>query len=72
MVALSMSLFKRYKLKLIENSFTKKQLINADEVFLTSSGSFVTPIIKVDSRLINKGKIGNITLQLAQAYYKTF
>ena len=65
-------IIKRYKLKLIENSFTKKQLINADEVFLTSSGSFVTPIIKVDSRLINKGKIGNITLQLAQAYYKTF
>ena len=62
----------KYKLNLKEKSFNRKQLYNADEVFLTSSGSFVTPIIKIDSKLVNEGKIGKITLQLAQAYYKTF
>ena len=63
-------IIKKLKLILSENSFTKKQLLEADEVFLTSSGSFVTPIIKIDSKLINGGKIGHITKLLADAYYK--
>ena len=65
-------LIKENNLKLSEKSFTKRQLYNADEVFLTSSGSFVTPITKIDSMLINKGKIGNITLKLANLYSKSF
>ena len=65
-------LIKENNLKLCEKSFTKSQLYNADEVFLTSSGSFVTPITKIDSKLINKGKIGNITLKLANLYSKLF
>ena len=63
-------IIKKFKLKLKENSFTKKQLFEADEVFLTSSGSFITPIIKIDKKLINFGKIGNMTKQLADYYYK--
>ena len=66
------SIIKKFKLQLKENRSNKKQLYDADEVFLTSSGSFVTPIIKIDSKFINHGKIGKITLQLAKAYYKTF
>lgn len=64
-------IIKKLNLKLIENSFSKNQLFNADEVFLTGSGSFITPIIKIDSKLINKGKIGKITFLLAQSYFKT-
>ena len=59
-------------LKLIEKKFTYKQLLDADEVFLTSSGSFITPILKVDKNKINNGEIGNITLKLAQMYSKSF
>jgi len=65
-------LIKKNKLNLKETSFTKKELYNADEVFITSSSSFVTPIIKVDSKLVNKGKIGKITLQLAKLYADLF
>ena len=65
-------LIKENELKLNEKSFTKNQLLNADEVFLTSSGSCVTPIKKIDNKLINKGKIGNITLKLAKLYSKSF
>ena len=64
-------IIKKLKLILVEKSFTQKKLFNADEVFLTSSGSFITPIIKIDSKLINNGKIGNITLKLAQLYFKS-
>ena len=60
------------KLILLEKKFTLKQLYNADEVFITSSASFVTPITKIDSKLINKGKIGKITLQLALIYANLF
>ena len=65
-------LIKKNKLNLKETSFTKKELYNADEVFITSASSFVTPIIKVDSKLVNKGKIGKITFQLATLYADLF
>ena len=58
------------KIKFKEKIFTKKQLFNADEVFLTSSTSFVTPIIKIDNYKINKGKIGPITLKLSEYYFR--
>jgi len=65
-------IIKKLNLKFFENSFTKNQLFDADEVFLTSSGSFVTPIIKIDSQLINNGKIGKVTFLLAKSYFKAF
>ena len=65
-------IIKKTNLKLIEKQFTHKQLINADEVFLTSSGSFITPILKIDNKKINNGKIGNITLKLAEMYFEAY
>ena len=65
-------LIKTNKLQLSEKSFTIKQLYNADEVFITSSTNLVTPITKIDSKIINKGKIGDISLQLAALYSNYF
>jgi len=67
-----LKIIKKTSLKLIEKKFTYKQLLDADEVFLTSSGSFITPILKVDKNKINNGEIGNNTLKLAQMYSKSF
>ena len=61
-------IIKTNKLQLNEKSFTIKQLYKADEVFITSSTNLVTPITKIDSKVINEGKIGNISLQLATLY----
>jgi len=63
-----LKIIRKTSLKLIEKTFTHKQLLEADEVFLTSSGSFITPILKIDKKKINNGKIGNITLKLAEMY----
>ena len=63
-------IIKDEKLIFKEKSFTKKQLINADEVFITSSGSLVTPIIQIDNKKINYGKIGKLTKKIAQLYEK--
>ncbi len=45
-----LKIIKKTKLKFVEKQFTHKQLLNADEVFLTSSGSFITPILKIDNK----------------------
>ena len=58
------------KITFKEKKFTKNYMLNADEVFVTSSGSFVTPIIKIDGVKINEGKIGKITKKLADLYYQ--
>ena len=62
-------LIKLKKLKFLEKKFNKKQLYKANEVFLTSSSSFVTPIIKIDNIKINNGKIGPISKKLSEMYF---
>ncbi len=63
-------MIKSLNLKLIEREFSINELLKAEEVFITSSGSLVTPITQVDKIKINKGKIGTITKSLALNLYK--
>ncbi len=64
------NMIKSLNLKLIEREFSINELLKAEEVFITSSGSLVTPITQVDKIKINKGKIGTITKSLALNLYK--
>lgn len=41
--------------------FKMKELLAADEVFITSTTKGVLPIIKIDSKIISNGRIGAIT-----------
>ena len=65
------NIIKSLGFKLIEKEFSLKELYKSDEVFITSSGSLVTPIIQIDSIKINNKKIGNITQKLALSFYKS-
>ena len=65
------NIIKSLGFKLIEKEFSLKELYKSDEVFITSSGSLVTPIIQIDSIKINNKKIGNITKNLALSFYKS-
>jgi D-alanine transaminase len=56
---------------LIEKEFSLNELYKSDEVFITSSGSLVTPIIQIDNIKINKKKIGKTTKTLALSFYKS-
>ena len=58
-------------LKLTEKKFSLKELYKSDEVFITSSGSLVTPITQIDNIKINNKKIGKITKVLALNFYKS-
>ena len=62
------SIVKRKKLKFEEKKFSIKELLSADEVFMTSATNFVMPIIKVDKHKISDGKPGQITLHLRDEF----
>ena len=65
------NVIKKQGIKLIEKEFSLNELLKSDEVFITSSSSFVTPIIQVDQTKINNGKIGPMTKALALNFYKS-
>jgi D-alanine transaminase len=59
-------------LTVVENKFSKDEMLNAKEVFLTSASSFVTPITEIDNVKINKGVVGEMSIKLKKLYFKNF
>lgn len=55
-------------LTLVEQAFTPKEAILADEAFITSAGNWATPVINIDGNPIGSGKAGAITLELRRRY----
>ncbi len=54
----------------IERNITPNELFNADEVFFTGTAAEVTPIIKINERIIGKGKPGPVTKRIMEGFYK--
>ena len=63
---------KNNNFKMLEKKFTKDEMLNSQEVFLTSASSFVTPIIEIDNIKIGNGIIGNTSIELRNLYFKNF
>jgi D-alanine transaminase len=63
---------KNNNFKMLEKKFTKDEMINSQEVFLTSASSFVTPIIEIDNIKIGNGIIGKTSIELRNLYFKNF
>ena len=57
---------------MLEKKFTKYEMLESREVFLTSASSFITPIIEIDNIKINNGLIGKTSIQLRNLYFKNF
>ena len=49
-------------------SFTVTDAQNADEAFITSATTFVTPVIKINDNKISKGEPGKFTKALRERY----
>ncbi|GAA0350738.1 D-amino-acid transaminase [Bacillus horti] len=62
------------KLELIvkEQEFTVKDLLDADEVFITSTTSEVMPITQIDDQPVGPGIPGPLTVKLQQEFVKGF
>lgn len=51
-----------------ECSIARDELYLADEVFLTGTAAEITPVIRIDGRIVGTGTRGPITTQLQSAY----
>lgn len=63
-----LSLVTQLGLKVAEEPFTLEEAQRAREAFLTSSTSFVLPVVSIDGKTISDGKPGKITRRLRTAY----
>jgi branched-chain amino acid aminotransferase len=59
---------KDLKIKVKEDFFTRYELYNAEEVFLTFTSAGILPVTMVDGKEIAKGKVGEITKRLIKEY----
>jgi len=59
---------KQLNIPFIEEPFTLDDIVDADEMFLTSSMSEIMPVLKVDDVIIQDGKPGPITKKLQTLY----
>ena len=53
-----------------ETPFSVQELLDAEEVFLTSTTSEVIPLIQIDGKQISNGAVGPITKKLQQLFTK--
>lgn len=54
----------------LEQPFTRFEVFNADECFLTGTAAEAIPVVKVDNRVIGDGKPGPITRRLIEEFRK--
>ena len=59
---------KNMKIKTKIKEISKDELKKAEEVFLTGTAAEITPVIKIESKKIGDGKVGNITKQVMNTY----
>ena len=57
---ITISLAKKLNIKVRETTFSKEQLMEADEVWITSSTREILPITSIDNNIINSGLSGPI------------
>lgn len=59
-------------LKPVERNFTLDEVYGADEVFISAATLILLPVISVDDKLINSGKIGEYSKKLREIYINRF
>nr|WP_321359829.1 aminotransferase class IV [uncultured Hyphomonas sp.] len=57
-------------LELVERAFTPEEAASAKEVFTTSSGVIIAPVVALDGKPIGDGTPGPVTRQVQRLYYE--
>ncbi|MCK5416085.1 aminotransferase class IV [Candidatus Parcubacteria bacterium] len=65
---LVIKLAKKNKISVEEKDITIDELFNADEVFLTASNKNIVPIVEIDNKKIQDGKVGKTTKKLMKLF----
>jgi D-alanine transaminase len=55
-------------LAMVERSFSLEEAHEAREAFITSASAFVTPVVRIDGRMVNGGEPGPVAKRLRQLY----
>ena len=55
-------------IRVIERAFSIEEAKSAREAFITSTTSFVTPVVRIDDRVIANGRPGSTTTRLIEFY----
>ena len=61
---------KDIKIKSKIKEISRDELKKADEVFLTGTAAEITPVIKIETKKIGNGEVGEITKQIMNTYSK--
>lgn len=56
------------QMKVEERTFTKEEVLDAKEAFITSASAFVTPVIEIDGKLIGSGEPDKVVQKLREIY----
>ena len=57
-------------MKVEEATLMPADLETADEVFITSTTREISPVVRIDDRVIGSGRPGELTLRLWDAYHR--
>ena len=62
------ALAKAAQIPITTRRVTMRELLSADEVFLTATNKDVAPIVRIDGKRIGEGRVGPITIRLMALY----
>jgi len=63
-----MRLARQAGIELFVGDYTLAEVYSADEAFVTGTLSGITPVVRVDGRIIGTGKPGPVVARIAQLY----
>ena len=63
-----LDLARNAQIKVEERGFTPEEALDAAEVFISSAGAFVMPVVAIDGKAIGDGKPGPMTARLRDLY----
>jgi branched-chain amino acid aminotransferase len=61
----------RLSIPIAQKTFSKNEVLEADEVFLTNTNIEILPVTQADEKLIGTGKIGNVTQHILDSFRQT-
>ena len=65
-----LKLLDKLETEVVERAFTPDEAKSAREVFTTSSGALIAPVVELDGEQIGDGKPGPTTRQIQRVYYE--
>ncbi|MES2437159.1 MAG: aminotransferase class IV [Patescibacteria group bacterium] len=58
-------------MSVVEKNISKREMLDADEAFITASNKEVLPIVHIDDALIGNGQVGEVSKKLRQLFIES-